>query len=202
MQTNTHISLTLDRVVLNMDSFRMTDAEFYAFCQDNKELKIERDAQQNIIVMPPTGIRTEWSNTDLIGKLYVWNSQHQLGEIFGNNGGFRLPNGAVRVPDAAWIPREKWETFSQTQTEGFLPLCPDFVVEIRSKSDPLSPLKQKMEEWMESGCLLAWLIDPVDQQVVIYRKNRTREELPGLDHVLSGEYVLPEFELDLKTWKN
>jgi len=179
----------------------MTDEDFYQSCQDNPDLRIERDASHNIIIMPPTGISTEWSNTDLIIELGIWNKKNQLGEVLGNNGGIKLPNGAVRVPDAAWISSKSWDSVSNEDKKGFLPICPEFIVEIRSHSDKLQILKEKMGEWIENGCLLGWLIDPLEKQVIIYYRDHLPQYLSGFDQTLSGEEILPGFEFDLKQWK-
>jgi len=191
----------MDAITLNTDALRMNDTEFFDFCQDNKDIRLERDANGNIIIMAPTGIATEWSNTDLIVELGIWNKQHQLGEVLGNNGGFLLPNGAMRVPDAAWIRKETWQKFTKEEKSGFMRICPEFITEIRSKSHSLTRLKDKMQEWVDNGCQLGWLIDPIGKAVYIYQPGQQVVYLARLSHVLTGEETLPGFTFDMKTWK-
>ena len=177
--------------------------EFFAFCQSNKELRIERNAQQEIIIMAPAGSETDSKNTELTAELIFWNRKTKSGRVFGPSAGFTLPNGAMRSPDAAWIPNEKWYALPTEQRKKFAPICPDFIVEMRSQSDSLQRLQAKMGEWMENGCRLAWLIDPNKEQVQIFRTATSSfSDQPTLiesfDHVLSGEDILTDFKFDLK----
>ena len=130
---------------------------------------LERDANGNIILMPPTGSETGRYNADISGEIWSWNRRKKLGFVFDSSTGFKLPNSAVRSPDVAWVSQERWEAVSEKDRQTFAPLCPDFVVEIRSTSDELKVLKDKMEEYRTNGCRLGWLIDRAGKQVFIYR---------------------------------
>ncbi len=176
----------------------LTDDELLRLCAANRNLRIERDRDGNLIIMSPSGSNTSRQNSILNLQLGIWNRETGLGEVFDSNGGFVLPNGAMRAPDAAWIPTERWEQFSPEEQEKFLPLCPDFVIELLSPTDRLADAQAKMQEWMENGCRLAWLIDPAEEQVFIYRPNVQPRRVASFDGVLSGEEVLPGFTLTLK----
>ena len=129
--------------------------------------------------------------------LVLWNLETDSGIVFDSNGGFLLPSGAMRAPDASWVAKERWEELLAAKREKFPPLCPDFVVELRSPTDWLPHAQVKMEEWMENGCRLAWLIDPQDERAYVYRADGTREVVASFDEVLNGEDVLPGFTLSL-----
>ncbi len=177
----------------------LSDEELLRLCETNSELQIERDRHGNLIFMAPSGSGTSNRNVRLLLRLESWNQDAGAGKVFGPDGGFLLSNGAMRAPDASWIPIERWERFSPEEREKFLPLCPDFVVEIRSPSDRLEPLREKMAEWMENGCRLAWLIDPKQEQAWVYRRDAAEPERTGsFDEALSGEEVLPGFTLHLR----
>jgi Uma2 family endonuclease len=176
----------------------LTDDQFYDFCQLNKNFHIERNAAGEVIFMPPTGSETDQRNFDLIVELGIWAKQDNTGVGFGSSGGFTLPNGAVRSPDAAWIKKTRWEALVPAQRKKFAPICPEFVIELRSDSDVLKTLKTKMEEYIENGTLLGWLIDRVNRKVYIYRPNTAVEELDN-PATLSGEGILPGFVLKLST---
>lgn len=173
------------------------DDFFFALCQANETLRLERDATGNIIFMPPTGTDTGQYNFEVSGDIWAWNRRTKLGYAFDSSTGFKLPNSAVRSPDVAWVSREKWENLTEADRKGFALLCPDFVVEIRSASDDLKPLKEKMEEYRENGVRLGWLIDRAGRQVFIYRENGSIEIKQGKTVALSGEDVLPELTLKL-----
>ncbi|MBW4512064.1 MAG: Uma2 family endonuclease [Scytonematopsis contorta HA4267-MV1] len=174
----------------------LTDDQFYDFCQLNKNFRIERNATGEVIFMPPTGSETDQRNFDLIVELGIWVKQDNTGVGFGSSGGFTLSNGAVRSPDAAWIKKTRWEALPPEQRKKFAPICPEFVIELRSDSDVLKTLKTKMEEYIENGTLLGWLIDRVNRKVYIYRPNTAVEELNN-PTTLSGEDILPGFVLKL-----
>lgn len=174
----------------------LTDDQFYDFCQLNKNYRIERSATGEVIFMSPTGSETDQRNFDLIVELGIWVKQDNTGVGFGSSGGFTLPNGAVRSPDAAWIKKTRWEAIPLAKRKKFAPICPEFVIELRSDSDVLKTLKSKMEEYIENGTLLGWLIDRVNRKVYIYRPNSEVEELDN-PTTLSGEDVLPGFVLRL-----
>lgn len=175
----------------------LTEDQFFYFCQENDPMRLERNADGLILVMEPTYTDTDFFNTSLCVELGIWNREKKLGAIFGSNAGFTLPNNAVRSPDAAFIRKERWKSLTKDDREKFAHICPDFVMELQSKSDSIDTLKSKMIEYMENGCLLAWLIDPKKRMTFIYRKN-TPIEIVNFDTPLSGEDVLPGFSIDLR----
>ncbi|NEO64879.1 MAG: Uma2 family endonuclease [Moorea sp. SIO4G2] len=201
--------LTLDlRPVL-----RLTHREFEKIAVANRDLRLELTADGELIVMPPTGGNTGRRNADITYQLQAWNRQTQLevrpvanlirqrkahlGEVFDSSTVFQLPNGAGRSPDTAWVSSDRWNSLSLEEQESFPPLCPDFVIELRSKTDSLTSLQNKMLEYMDNGCRLGWLINYQNQQVEIYRSGQAKEILQS-PQILSGEEVLPGFRLDLK----
>lgn len=175
----------------------MSNEELYQFCIANKHLRIERDENNQIVVMPPIGGSTSRNHIKIASALDQWNSKYKLGEAFDSSGGFTLPDTSMRSPDAAWISAEKWESLSVEERDRFLPFAPDFVVEVQSPSDRLEPAQQKMHKWIQNGARLAWLIVPKKQIVFIYRQDGTVDKVEGFDKKLSGEDVLPEFEFGL-----
>jgi len=177
---------------------QFTDDEFYEFCRMNNTLKFERDQDGNILIMALTGGKTGKRNMALSAKLYNWNDRTKLGQTFDSSTGFRLPNTSVRSPDAAWISNEKWNTLSETEKEKYPPLCPEFIIELMSATDEITHAFVKMNEYMENGCELAWLIYPAEKKTFIYRKGENQEIIEGFDKKLSGENILKDFELDLK----
>ncbi len=176
----------------------LSDQQFIQLCQDNRDLKFERTSPGELVIMPPTGGNTGRRNIKLTTQLEIWNSQNNLGEALDSSTGFTLPNGADRSPDASWLTKEHWQSLTLTEQERFVPLCPDFVVELRSASDPLAPLQTKLQEYIDNGSRLGWLIDPKRQVVEIYRLGQATEVLQAPTQ-LSGEDVLPGFMLDLST---
>lgn len=174
----------------------MSDEQFFSFCQLNRDVKIERNAQGEIVIMSPTGSETGNWNSEFNGALFVWNKQFKLGKTFDSSAGFMLPNGAIYGPDAAWIPAEKWNLLTPAEKKKFAPIVPDFIMELRSPSDRLESIQEKIAEFMESGCLLAWLIDPEAQQTTIYRADGSETTVP-FTQILSGESVLPGFSVQL-----
>jgi Uma2 family endonuclease len=178
----------------------LTDEQFFEFCQINRDLRIERTATGELLIMPPTGSETGGRNFNLIGQLWVWVNQDGTGIGFDSRTGFKLPSGADRSPDAAWVKLERWNTLTPEQQEKFAPICPDFVVELRSASDKLEPLKTKMQEYIDNGALLGFLIDRKNRQLYIYRPGVAVECLDN-PATVSGDSVLPGFVLDLsKIW--
>ena len=177
-----------------------TDDEFYAFCQENRDLKFERTAQGEIIIMSPTGGITGSRNSEIVSALSNWNRQKQAGKVFDSSTGFRLPNGAVRSPDAAWVEKFRREALTEQEKEKFPPLCPDFVVELMSSSDNLKETQSKMKEWMENGCRLGWLIFPGEEKVFVY-EGGTVKEITGFEQQVAGGNTLPNFVLDLSFLK-
>ncbi len=191
MNTNTvSLPATLE---LNID---LTDEQFFQLCQKNRDLRFERTANGELIIMPPTGSETSDRNADLTYQLRAWTRQNQRGKSFDSSGGFKLPNGADRSPDASWVKMERWNALTQAEKERFAPLCPDFVVELMSPSDSLEKTRTKMREYMDNGARLGWLINRQQQQVEIYRPHREVEILAN-PQTLSGEDILPGFVLDL-----
>jgi Uma2 family endonuclease len=176
---------------------RFTDDEFFEFCRLNDDLHMERDAEGNIIVMDLTGSDTSNFNSEVNYELVDWNREERTGKTFDSNGGFTLPDSSVRGPDAAWVAMERWKKLPKEDRAKFAHISPDFIIEIRSKTDNLEVLKTKMEEYIKNGVRLAWLIDPIEQQTFIYRINGTIELVDNFETPLSGEEVLKGFELRL-----
>lgn len=174
----------------------MSDDDFFAFCQLNRELRIERAATGEIIIMSPAGGETGSRNADLIATLYAWAKQDGRGVTFDSSTGFVLPNKAVRAPDAAWVRRERLAKLTPEEKQKFLPLCPDFVVELRAPADRLIDLQAKMVEYSENGASLGWLIDPQTRTVHVYRPGQAIETLVGATAV-TADPELPGFVLDL-----
>jgi Uma2 family endonuclease len=186
-------------LVLKMSpAIEMTDDQFFEFCQLNRNLRIERTAKGELIIMPPTGSETGNRNFDLIVQLGIWTRQDGTGIGFDSSAGFTLPNGATKSSDAAWIKLKRWENIPPEQRAKFAPICPDFVVELRSPSDRLQPLKDKLQEYIDNGASLGWLIDRKNREVYIYRPQQKVECLDN-PSTLSGDRLLPGFVLDLST---
>ena len=186
-------------LTLNLDTVHLTDEQFYQLCQNNRELNFERTTKGNLIIMSPVGGDSGNREADLIADLVIWNRQTNLGYTFSSSTIFKLPNGADRSPDAAWIRKERWEALTPEQRRKFPPIAPDFVIELRSATDDLETLRDKMREYMDAGVQLAWLINPQQQQVEIYRPGQD-VEVRNLPTELSGENVLPEFSLNLSLY--
>lgn len=181
-----------------MDRLRtMSDEEFFYFCQENPETKFERDAQGNIKFMAQTGGETGRRNTKLVSRLDIWSETTNNGVVFDSSTGFRLPNGATRGPDAAWVTTDRWNALTPKERKQFPPLCPDFVVELLSESDTLKDTSEKMREYMDNGCRLGWMIDPRTEEIRIFRADGSISVLHSFDQTLTGEGVLPGFEFAL-----
>ena len=191
MNTNTVSLPTI--LQLNID---LTDEQFFELCQKNRDLRFELSAEGNLIIMPPTGSETSDRNAELTYQLRAWSRQNKRGKSFDSSGGFRLPNGAQRSPDASWVTMERWNNLTQEEKERFAPLCPDFVVELMSPNDSLEKTREKMQEYRENGAKLGWLINRQQKQVEIYRPNKEVEILQSPE-TLSGEDILSGFVLDL-----
>ncbi len=177
-------------------TLRLSDADFYELCQTNRDLRFERTAKGDLIIMPPVGGEGSSREAEVIIQLGIWNKQAKLGVVFSSSGGFRLPNGADRSPDAAWVEQSRWEALTEAERRRFPPIAPDFVIELRSATDELKPLQDKMHEYLENGVQLGWLINPQDGQVEVYRRGREVEILDSPGSV-SGEPLLPRFVLEL-----
>lgn len=184
------------------DYLQFSDIEFYDFCRLNDNLKFEKDKNGNIIVMALTGGKTGRLNMELSAELTLWNRKEKLGQVFDSSTGFRLPSGAVRSPDCAWIEQKRWLELTDEQQEKFIPLCPDFVVELMSQSDNLAEGQKKMqEEWLGNGCKLAWLIDVKNETTYVYQPNKAVEIIKSFENKLYGENILTNFQLDLAILK-
>ncbi|MEO0925275.1 MAG: Uma2 family endonuclease [Cyanobacteria bacterium J06643_13] len=183
-------------VVLNLEQVNLTDEQFYRLCHANQNWNLERTARGDLVIMPPVGGESGQREADLITDLNLWNRQAKLGVVFSSSTIFSLPNGGDRSPDAAWIKSDRWNALMDKQQKGFPPLCPDFVIELRSQSDALKPLQEKMQEYLDSGLQLGWLIDPQNNRAEIYHPQQDVQvvELPTQ---LSGKDVLPGFSLKL-----
>lgn len=177
------------------EELRFTDDEFYEFCQQNNNLKFERTRKGDIIVMANTGGKTGILNIQVSVEVELWNRQARFGKVFDSSIAFRLPDTSVKSPDLAVVEKSRWEILTAEEQEKFPPVCPDFVVEIKSASDRLKDSQTKMQEWMDNGCQLGWLIDPQTQRVYIYCNNKEMKEISGFNQTLSGEDILPGFVL-------
>ncbi|MFS0516903.1 Uma2 family endonuclease [Nostoc sp. UIC 10607] len=197
MTTNLPVATEIIPVVLQLQpAIALTEDQFYEFCQLNGDFRIERNAAGELVIMPPTGSETDQHNFDIIVQLGIWTKQDGTGVGFGSSGGFTLPNGAVRSPDAAWIKRDRWEAIPPELRKKFAPICPEFVIELRSETDNLRILQDKMQEYIDNGTQLGWLIDRKQRRVFIYRSNIAVEVLDN-PKTLYGEPLLPGFVLNL-----
>jgi len=190
-QTTSALTVNLRPIV------ELTDERLYQLCQANRELRFERTARGELLIMPPTGGETGRRNSRLTQRLANWADADGTGLTFDSSTGFILPNGAMRSPDAAWMRRSRWEALTAEQKQKFIPLCPDFVVELLSATDDLRALQAKLQEYLDSGALLGWLIDPEQQRVYVYRPNAPVTCLEKVDSI-TGEPVLPGWVLDLR----
>lgn len=177
--------------------FSISPEDFWRLCRANPDLRLERDSNGDLVLMPPAAPDSGFRNASLTSQLWNWNQRTSLGAVFDSSSGFTLPNTAIRGPDASWMTVERWEALSRDERRRFSHICPDFVVELRSPSDDLSKLERKMEEYLAQGVRLGWLIDPETGTVGIYRPGRPVERL-SKPATLSGEDVLPGFVLELK----
>lgn len=186
----TTLTLNLNPII------KLTDDQFFQLCQENENIRLERTVKGELIIMPPAGGETSSSNAGLTAQIWIWNQQNKQGIVFDSSGGFKLPNGANRAPDVAWVKLERWNALSPEEQKKFPPLCPDFVVELLSPSDSLKETQDKMREYRDNGALLGWLINRKNRQVEIYRPGAEVEVLDSPTQV-SGEPVLPGFVLNL-----
>jgi len=187
----------MNTTILKLEpAIALSENQFFTLCQQNPDLKIERSGQGELIIMPPTGGETGRKNATLIARLVMWNETDNLGVVFDSSTCFRLPKGGDRSPDVSWLKKERWDSLTPEQQRKFPPLCPDFVLELLSPSDNLSFTQAKMQEYQANGVQLAWLLNPHDQQVEIYRLGCPVEIL-FRPRELSGENVLPDFVLNL-----
>ncbi len=175
----------------------LTDELLLRISSLNPDLRLERTSEGDLVIIAPEGGWSGKRSAEILGQLWLWNERTGTGVVFGSSAGFRLPNGAVRAPDVAWVRKDRLEALSPQEREGFLPLCPDLVVEIRSPTDSLPDLQAKMEEYLSCGAQLGWLVDPFDRRVHVYRPGRPSEVLESPD-TLPADPVLPGFTLDLR----
>ena len=174
----------------------LSDEQFFQLCRNNNDLRFERNSQGDITIMAPAGSETSARNSDVNADLVFWNRRTKLGIVFDSSGGFKLPNGSDRSPDASWIIKERWEALTLEERSRFAPICPDFGMELMSPSDSLKTLQTKMQEYMDNGARLGWLINRRDREVEVYRIGLSKEILKS-PQSLSGEDVLPAFVLDM-----
>ena len=191
----------LNSVVLHWPpSMCLVNDQFFEFCQANKELRIERTAQGDYEIMAPAGGETSWRNSGLIAQLYNWAEQEGSGVVFDSSGGFILSNGAIRSPDVSWVKKIRLAALTHEQKQRFLPLCPDFVIELRSPSDSIKALQDKMREYIENGASLGWLIDSEARRVFVYQPQKEITHLDKPEFLLADD-VLAGFKLDMqKIW--
>ncbi|HSF31205.1 MAG TPA: Uma2 family endonuclease [Candidatus Tectomicrobia bacterium] len=179
----------------------LTDDQLFELCELNRDWRIEYTAQGELIVMPPTGGETGNRNAEITFQVQAWARQDRTGAAFDSSGGFKLPNGATRSPDAAWVRRARLAVLTSEQKQKFLPLCPDFVIELRSPTDNLQAVQDKMQEYLDNGAQLGWLIDPLTRRVHVYLPHRPPELLEA-PNTVSADPILPGFVLDLqKIWQ-
>lgn len=188
----------MNSYTLNLDFIQLTDEQYFQLCINNRDLRFERNANGDLIIMPPIGGETGHRNIKISYQLQAWSRQNNLGIAFDSSTGFKLPNGADRSPDAAWVTMERWNSLTPQQQQRFVPLCPDFVIELRSPSDSLKGIQEKMAEYVDNGTRLGWLINPQDKQVEVYRTGQGVEMLES-PSILFGEGVLPGFVLELQS---
>lgn len=177
--------------------FEMTDEKFFEFCQLNRDLRIERTAEGDLVIMPPAGGETGSRNAKLTMQLGVWARRDGTGVAFDSSTGYNLPNGATRAPDASWVRSSRLLNLTAEQKQRFLPLCPDFLIELCSPSDRLSDVKVKMQEFIDNGAELGWLLDPSSRRVYVYRPDTSIAALDNPEQI-SGDPLLPGFVLDLR----
>ena len=195
-QMTKHISRDHQNRVVNFSRFNMDDDVFFDFCQDNSHLRIERNADGTIIIMPPTGTISGEKNAEIATDLGIWKRKNG-GHSFDSSTGFTLENTAVRSPDASWMSDERYKSVAYVELKKFARIIPEFVVELMSETDSLKDLQEKMEEYLENGVLLGWLINPKTEEVFIYREDGTISKVIGFDNKLSGENILEGFEFNL-----
>ena len=188
----TTLTLNLNPII------KLTDDQFFELCQENENIRLERTAKGELIIMSPAGGETGSSNAGLTAQIWIWNQQNKLGKVFDSSTGFKLPNGANRAPDASWVKLETWNALTPEQQKKFPPICPDFVVELMSPSDSLKETQDKMKEYRDNGAVLGWLINRKSRQLEIYRPNQEVEVLES-PATVSGEDVLPGFILNLES---
>ena len=188
----------MEKFELDVGAFgHLSDDEFYDFCQANALLRIERDAQQRIVIMAPTGSFSGNRNFDIGIDFGIWNRRHRRGYFFDSSAGFTLPNGATRSPDVSFILKDRWEALSVEEQEKFAPICPDFILELRSKNDSVSDLQEKMEEYLANGATFGWLVDPYERTVYTYDAQQEMTIFKEFTQPLRGRHFMHDFEVTL-----
>jgi|ERR1035437_966645 Uma2 family endonuclease len=180
---------------------KLSDDQFFKLCSENDNIRFERDKDKNIIIMAPTGWEVEEFETSILTEVKNWNRKHKLGYVNGSNAGFFLQDTSMRAPDVSWTNKERIAILSQKEKEQFLYLCPDFIVEVISKSDTLKHQQEKMDEWVKNGIRLGWLVDYKHRTTYIYKPNSEIIK-KSFDKILSGEGVLPGFKLKMEKLLN
>lgn len=186
----------MEALTIDFSTANLTDEQFYYLCRQNEALCFEMTAQGEVIVMSPVGGSSGEREADFITDVKIWNRGSQLGHVFSSSTMFRLPNGAKRSPDVAWIETNRWNALTDAERQKFPPIAPDFVIELRSATDSLKALQEKMQEYVEQGVKLGWLIDPQNQQVTIYAPGRA-VEVVALPTTLEAGALMPGFRLDV-----
>lgn len=175
-----------------------SDDEFFAFCQANRDLRMERSASGEITIMTPAGFVSSAQSLEVQFQLAAWNKKYKLGRVAESSAGYVMPDGATLSPDASWFSAAAWERVPASRRRKFLPICPEFVVEVMSPSDTLAGAQAKMEQWLANGVQLGFLLTDEPETACVYRPGQPVETLPGFGRELSGEPVLPGFRLDLR----
>ena len=184
-------------LALNMRDVRLTDDQFAHLCSDNRDIHFEMTAQGELLIMPPAYSETGWRNAKITQHLGNWTDRDGTGLSFDSSAIFKLPNGAKRAPDGAWISKSRWRELPKEDRRKFAPICPDFVIELRSASDRLRDVRKKMEEYMSNGARLGWLLDPLENCATIYLPGKAPERVES-PAILSGDPVLPGFRFDFR----
>ena len=197
MMTTFDLPLTF-RTLRGAPINQFSDDEFFELCQLNPDLRLERTAQHDIMFRSPAGSDASESSLESQGQLWLWNRQTRLGHVYESSAGFTLPNTAVRSPDVAWLSQATWEKLTPEQRRKFPPVCPEFLMEIKSPSDRIGDLQAKMEEYLTNGMQLGFLLDTDAETAYVYRPGQPVETVQGYAQELSGEPVLPDFRLDLR----
>jgi Uma2 family endonuclease len=191
-----HISKDPQNRIVNFSRFNMDDDVFFDFCQDNSHLTIERNSDRSVTILPPKGTLFGEKNAEITAELGIWKRKNG-GHSFDSSTGFTLENTAIRSPDASWMSDERYKSVEYVELKKFARVTPEFVVELMSETDSVKDLQEKMEEYMQNGVLLGWLINPKTEEVFIYRQDGTISKVIGFDNKLSGENILQGFEFDL-----
>ena len=184
-------------LVLNFGAIEMTNDQFLKFCSDNANVRFELTAKRELVVMPPVGLRSGREEADLLGQLFIWAHQDGTGMIFSSSTGYTLPNGAIRAPDVSWTLRERLNALEEDDWRSFAHICPDFVLELRSPSETFVSQQAKVEEYIQNGARLGWLVDPIQKRVHVYRPG-ARAEVLDSPSTVSGDPVMPGFEINLQ----